>query len=217
MRGSGSVGAADDNAHTAVLVEEALAALPSKWWILCRCDIRARGHTARLLEAVGSRGSRARDRPGSASHSGGRARFADEMRLALVHASFAELGRSCRILTAARAAGVLPRSRRCPRRKLDDASRGFVSVPTVSRYAYGTRHVANRLWLVRSGASDEIREVNRDLGETPSPRRAGSDWPRAANADRAHRELSAWCACGAHRASLENIPRPVLFRRCASS
>src|SRR5471032_748590 len=79
--------------HTAVLVEEALTALAVEaGGYYVDATFGRGGHTARLLEAVGGEGRVLALDQDPQAIAAGRARFADEMRLALVHASFTELG-----------------------------------------------------------------------------------------------------------------------------
>lgn len=124
------------------------------------------GHTAQILQALGREGRvLAIDRDPQAIASG-RQRFADEVRLTLVHASFADLaalvpahsnGQPCR--------GVLfDLGVSSP--QLDDPSRGFsfrADGPLDMRMDT-TRGEPVSAWLARAGV-DEIREVIATLGE----------------------------------------------------
>ena len=124
------------------------------------------GHTAQVLQALGREGRvLAIDRDPQAIASG-RQRFADEVRLTLIHASFADLaalvpahsnGQPCR--------GVLfDLGVSSP--QLDDASRGFsfrADGPLDMRMDT-TRGEPVSAWLARAGV-DEIREVIATLGE----------------------------------------------------
>ncbi len=124
------------------------------------------GHTAQILQALGGEGRvLAIDRDPQAIASG-RQRFADEVRLTLVHASFADLaalvpahsnGQPCR--------GVLfDLGVSSP--QLDDPSRGFsfrADGPLDMRMDT-TRGEPVSAWLARAGL-DEIREVIATLGE----------------------------------------------------
>ena len=161
------------NEHTPVLVDEALKALALEaGGYYVDTTFGRGGHTARILEAVGREGRvLAIDRDPQAI-TAGRARFADEVRLALVHASFADLGtlvpahahgRPCR--------GVLfDLGVSSP--QLDDPSRGFsfrADGPLDMRMD-PTRGEPVASWLARAGI-DEIREVIASLGEERFARR----------------------------------------------
>lgn len=124
------------------------------------------GHTAQILQALGREGRvLAIDRDPQAI-AAGRQRFADEVRLTLLHASFADLatlvpahahGQPCR--------GVLfDLGVSSP--QLDDPSRGFsfrADGPLDMRMDT-TRGEPVSAWLARAGV-DEIREVIATLGE----------------------------------------------------
>ena len=159
--------------HTPVLVEESLAALALEadgYYV--DATFGRGGHTARILEALGGEGRvLAIDRDAAAIEAG-RARFAHEMRLALVHAPFAELatlvsrysdGRPCR--------GVLfDLGVSSP--QLDDAARGFSfrADGPIDMRMDATRGEPVSAWLARAGV-DEIREVIATLGEERFARR----------------------------------------------
>src|SRR4029077_5137180 len=130
------------------------------------------GHTALLLQALGREGRvLALDRDPQAIASG-RVRFADEMRLTLVHASFADLGtlvpahahdRPCR--------GVLfDLGVSSP--QLADPQRGFSfrSDGPLDMRMDTTRGEPVSAWLARASL-DEIREVISTLGEERFARR----------------------------------------------
>jgi len=150
-----------------VLVAEALAglALEAGGYYVDATFGRG-GHTAQVLQALGREGRvLAIDRDPQAIASG-RQRFADEVRLTLIHASFADLaalvpahsnGQPCR--------GVLfDLGVSSP--QLDDASRGFsfrADGPLDMRMDT-TRGEPVSAWLARAGV-DEIREVIATLGE----------------------------------------------------
>ena len=159
--------------HTPVLVEESLAALALEadgYYV--DATFGRGGHTARILQALGREGRvLAIDRDAAAIEAG-RTRFADEVRLALVHAPFAELatlvprhsdGRPCR--------GVLfDLGVSSP--QLDDAARGFsfrADGPLDMRMD-ATRGEPISAWLARASL-DEIREVIATLGEERFARR----------------------------------------------
>jgi 16S rRNA (cytosine1402-N4)-methyltransferase len=155
------------NEHIPVLVAEALAglALETGGYYVDATFGRG-GHTAQILQAMGREGRvLAIDRDPQAI-AAGRQRFADEVRLTLIHASFADLatlvpahshGQPCR--------GVLfDLGVSSP--QLDDASRGFsfrADGPLDMRMD-PTRGEPVSAWLARAGV-DEIREVIATLGE----------------------------------------------------
>jgi 16S rRNA (cytosine1402-N4)-methyltransferase len=159
--------------HTPVLVDEALAALALEaGGYYVDATFGRGGHTARILEALGGEGRvLAIDRDPAAIEAG-RRRFAGEVRLALVHATFADLrtlvplhahGRPCR--------GVLfDLGVSSP--QLDDPARGFsfrADGPLDMRMD-PTRGEPASAWLARAGV-DEIREVIATLGEERFARR----------------------------------------------
>lgn len=159
-----------------MLVEEALTALALEadgYYV--DATFGRGGHTARILASLGGEGRvLAIDRDAQAI-AAGRARFADEMRLTLRHASFAELaalvpahsgGRPCR--------GVLfDLGVSSP--QLDDPARGFsfrADGPLDMRMD-ATRGEPVSAWLARAGV-DEIREVIATLGEERFARRVSN-------------------------------------------
>jgi 16S rRNA (cytosine1402-N4)-methyltransferase len=130
------------------------------------------GHTARILEALGRAGRVLAIDQDPQAIAAGRARFPDEVRLALEHAPFARLealvsqhsqGRPCR--------GVLfDLGVSSP--QLDDPERGFsfrADGPLDMRMD-PTRGAPVSDWLARAGL-DEIREVIATLGEERFARR----------------------------------------------
>src|SRR5258708_21180414 len=159
--------------QTPVLVAEALAALALEaggYYVEATCG--RGGHTAEILQAMGREGRvLAIDRDPEAI-SAGRQRFADEVRLTLIHASFADLatlvpthshGQPCR--------GVLfDLGVSSP--QLDDPSRGFSfrADGPVDMRMDPTRGEPVSAWLARAGV-DEIREVIATLGEERFARR----------------------------------------------
>jgi 16S rRNA (cytosine1402-N4)-methyltransferase len=159
--------------HTPVLVEESLTALALEadgYYV--DATFGRGGHTARILQALGREGRVLAIDRDAAAIAAGHARFADEVRLALVHASFAELaslvpqhsdGRPCR--------GVLfDLGVSSP--QLDDPARGFsfrADGPLDMRMD-ATRGEPVSAWLARAGV-DEIREVIATLGEERFARR----------------------------------------------
>jgi 16S rRNA (cytosine1402-N4)-methyltransferase len=159
--------------HTPVLVGEALAALALEaGGYYVDATFGRGGHTALILQALGREGRvLAIDRDPQAI-AAGRERFADEVRLTLVHAQFADLGalvpthahgRPCR--------GVLfDLGVSSP--QLDDPSRGFsfrADGPLDMRMD-PTRGEPVSAWLARASV-DEIREVIATLGEERFARR----------------------------------------------
>jgi 16S rRNA (cytosine1402-N4)-methyltransferase len=159
--------------HIPVLAQEALEALALEadgYYV--DATFGRGGHTALLLQALGPEGRvLAIDRDPQAIAAGAR-RFAGEMRLALVHAPFADIaalvpshsgGRPCR--------GVLfDLGVSSP--QLDDAARGFsfrADGPLDMRMD-PSRGEPVSAWLARSSV-DEIREVIATLGEERFARR----------------------------------------------
>ena len=159
--------------HTPVLVAEALAALALEaGGYYVDATFGRGGHTAQILQAMGREGRvLAIDRDPEAI-AAGRQRFADEVRLTLIHASFADLatlvpayshGQPCR--------GVLfDLGVSSP--QLDDPSRGFSfrADGPVDMRMDPTRGEPVSAWLARAGV-DEIREVIATLGEERFARR----------------------------------------------
>jgi len=159
--------------HTPVLAVEALAGLALEaGGFYVDATFGRGGHTALILQALGREGRvLAIDRDPQAIQAG-RRRFADEMRLTLVHASFADLGtlvpadvqdRPCR--------GVLfDFGVSSP--QLDDPRRGFsfrADGPLDMRMD-PTRGEPVSAWLARAGV-DEIRQVIATFGEERFARR----------------------------------------------
>jgi 16S rRNA (cytosine1402-N4)-methyltransferase len=159
--------------HTPVLVAEALAALALEaGGYYVDATFGRGGHTAQILQALGREGRvLAIDRDPQAI-AAGRQRFADEVRLTLIHASFADLatlvpahshGQPCR--------GVLfDLGVSSP--QLDDPNRGFSfrADGPVDMRMDPTRGEPVSAWLARAGV-DEIREVIATLGEERFARR----------------------------------------------
>lgn len=159
--------------HIPVLVGETLAALALEadgYYV--DATFGRGGHTALILQALGREGRvLAIDRDPQAI-AAGRKRFADEVRLTLVHAPFADLaacvqahahGRPCR--------GVLfDLGVSSP--QLDDPARGFSfrSDGPIDMRMDPTRGEPVSAWLARAGV-DEIREVIATLGEERFARR----------------------------------------------
>ena len=156
-----------------MLVDEALAALALEaGGYYVDATFGRGGHTAQILQAVGDHGRvLATDRDPQAIEAG-RHRFANEVRLTLAHASFADLatlvpahshGQSCR--------GVLfDLGVSSP--QLDDPQRGFsfrADGPLDMRMD-PTRGEPVSAWVARASI-DEIREVIATLGEERFARR----------------------------------------------
>jgi 16S rRNA (cytosine1402-N4)-methyltransferase len=163
----------DEYEHEPVLVDEALAALAVEaGGFYVDATFGRGGHTARILEAVGGEGRvLAIDRDREAIEAG-RRRFADDLRLTLVHAAFSELdrlvpqhaqGRPCR--------GVLfDLGVSSP--QLEQPHRGFsfrADGPLDMRMDT-TRGEPVAAWLARASV-DEVREVIATLGEERFARR----------------------------------------------
>jgi 16S rRNA (cytosine1402-N4)-methyltransferase len=159
--------------HTAVLVEEALAALALEadgYYV--DATFGRGGHTARILTSLGREGRvLALDRDAEAIEAG-RARFANEVRLTLIHASFADLGS----LVPAHAHGdpcrgvLFDLGVSSP--QLDNPQRGFsfrADGPLDMRMD-ATRGSPVSDWLAHASL-DEIREVISTLGEERFARR----------------------------------------------
>jgi len=130
------------------------------------------GHTSLLLQALGREGRvLALDRDPQAIASG-RQRFADEMRLTLVHASFADLGTLVPAHAHDRACRGVLFDLGVSSPQLDDPQRGFsfrADGPLDMRMD-PTRGEPVSAWLARAGV-DEIRQVIATLGEERFARR----------------------------------------------
>jgi len=156
-----------------VLVEEALAALAIEaGGYYVDATFGRGGHTARLLEAVGGEGRVLAIDQDPQAVEAGRARFADEMRLALVHASFAELGSLVPAYGDGRACRGVLFDLGVSSPQLDDPARGFsfrADGPLDMRMDTSRGEPVSG-WLARAGV-DEIREVIADFGEERFARR----------------------------------------------
>src|SRR6201996_2577955 len=171
--GGGLAAASNVDEHTPVLVGEALAALALEaGGYYVDATFGRGGHTAQILQALGRQGRvLAIDRDPQAI-TAGQQRFPDEVRLTLVHASFADLaalvpahshGQPCR--------GVLfDLGVSSP--QLDDPARGFSfrADGPVDMRMDTTRGEPVSAWLARAGV-DEIRTVIQTLGEERFARR----------------------------------------------
>ncbi len=156
-----------------MLVEEALTALALEaGGYYVDATFGRGGHTARILEALGGEGRLlAIDRDAQAI-AAGRARFADEVRLTLCHASFAELATLVPAHAAGRACRGVLFDLGVSSPQLDDAARGFsfrADGPLDMRMD-PTRGEPVSAWLARARV-DEIREVIATLGEERFARR----------------------------------------------
>ena len=167
--------------HTPVLVEETLSALaPVAGGYYVDATFGRGGHTARLLAALGGEGRVLAIDQDAQAIAVGRQRFADEVRLALVHASFADLA----ALVPAHAPATRPQHQTCDgvlfdlgvsSPQLDDPARGFsfrADGPLDMRMDT-TRGEPVSAWLARAGI-DEIREVIATLGEERFARRVAA-------------------------------------------
>ena len=159
--------------HTPVLAAEALAglALEAGGYYVDATFGRG-GHTALILQALGPAGRvLAIDRDPQAI-AAGRARFADEVRLALIHASFADLGTLVPLHGEGRPCRGVLFDLGVSSPQLDDARRGFsfrADGPLDMRMD-PTRGEPVSAWLARAGL-DEIREVIATFGEERFARR----------------------------------------------
>ena len=159
--------------HTAVLLEEALAALALEadgYYV--DATFGRGGHTALLLQALGREGRvLAIDRDPQAIAAGAQ-RFAGEARLALVHASFADVGALVPAHSGGRPCRGVLLDLGVSSPQLDDPSRGFsfrADGPLDMRMD-PTRGEPICAWLARASV-DEIREVIATLGEERFARR----------------------------------------------
>ena len=162
--------------HTAVLVEEALTALAVEaGGYYVDATFGRGGHTARLLEAVGREGRVLALDQDPQAIAAGRLRFADEVRLTLIHASFAELGSLVPAHAHGRACLGVLFDLGVSSPQLDDPARGFsfrADGPLDMRMD-PTRGEPVSGWLARAGV-DEIREVIAELGEERFARRVAN-------------------------------------------
>jgi 16S rRNA (cytosine1402-N4)-methyltransferase len=159
--------------HTPVLVAETLAALALEadgYYV--DATFGRGGHTALILQALGREGRvLAIDRDPQAI-AAGRKRFADEVRLTLVHAPFADLAACVQAHAHHRPCRGVLFDLGVSSPQLDDPSRGFsfrADGPLDMRMdpTHGEPVAA---WLARAGV-DEIREVIATLGEERFARR----------------------------------------------
>jgi 16S rRNA (cytosine1402-N4)-methyltransferase len=159
--------------HAPVLAAEALAglALEADGYYVDATFGRG-GHTALILQALGREGGvLALDRDPQAI-AFGHHRFADEVRLTLVHASFADLGTLVPLHAHGRRCRGVLFDLGVSSPQLDDAHRGFsfrADGPLDMRMD-PTRGEPVSAWLARAGL-DEIREVIASFGEERFARR----------------------------------------------
>jgi 16S rRNA (cytosine1402-N4)-methyltransferase len=159
--------------HVAVLLEEALAALaPSVGDFYVDATFGRGGHTARLLQTVGREGSvLALDRDPQAVEAGC-ARFADEMRLEIVHAAFADLRQVVRERARGREVRGVLFDLGVSSPQLDQAERGFSFAKDgpLDMRMDPTRGESAADFLARASV-EEIRVVIASLGEEKFSRR----------------------------------------------
>jgi 16S rRNA (cytosine1402-N4)-methyltransferase len=153
--------------HTPVLIEEVLEALavrPAGLYI--DATFGRGGHTRRLLEALGPEGRVLAIDRDPAAIAAGRARFAAEPRLRLLHGTFGELAALVRTQAPAASCDGVLFDLGVSSPQLDDAARGFSfgkDGPLDMRMdPSGGEPVS--AWLAQAGA-DEIRHVISSLGE----------------------------------------------------
>jgi 16S rRNA (cytosine1402-N4)-methyltransferase len=159
--------------HIPVLADEVLGALapePDGYYV--DATFGRGGHTALLLQALGREGRvLAIDRDPEAV-AAGRRRFAGEMRLALVHAPFADVGALVPAHSGGRPCRGVLLDLGVSSPQLDDPARGFsfrADGPLDMRMD-PTRGEPVSAWLARAGV-DEIRQVIAELGEERFARR----------------------------------------------
>jgi 16S rRNA (cytosine1402-N4)-methyltransferase len=159
--------------HIPVLADEALRALalePGGYYV--DATFGRGGHTALLLQALGREGRvLALDRDPQAIAAGSRG-FPGEVRLTLVHASFADIGTLVPAHSGGRPCRGILLDLGVSSPQLDDPARGFsfrADGPLDMRMD-PTRGEPVRAWLARAGV-DEIREVIATLGEERFARR----------------------------------------------
>ena len=156
-----------------MLLDEALAALSLEaGGYYVDATFGRGGHTARILEALGGEGRvLAIDRDLEAIEAG-RRRFADELRLTLVHAPFSQLGILVPQYAQARPCRGVLFDLGVSSPQLDTPERGFSfrSDGPLDMRMDATRGEPVRAWLARASV-DEIREVIGTLGEERFARR----------------------------------------------
>ena len=159
--------------HIAVLEREAIAALaPEADGYYVDATFGRGGHTALLLEALGREGRVLAIDRDPAAITAGRARFAGESRLTLVHAPFADLAALVPAHSAGRPCRGILFDLGVSSPQLDEPARGFsfrADGPLDMRMD-PTRGEAVSAWLARASV-DEIREVIATYGEERFARR----------------------------------------------
>ncbi len=167
--------------HTPVLVEEALEALVLRpGGLYVDATFGRGGHTARILEALGSDGAVVAIDRDPAAIAAGRERFAHEVRLHLVHGEFAELATLVRSQTTRTHCDGALFDFGVASPQLDDAARGFSfgkDGPLDMRMD-PTRGQPVSVWLADAGL-DEIRHVIATLGEERFANRIAAEIVRA--------------------------------------
>ena len=159
--------------HTPVLVAETLEALAleSDGYYVDATFGRG-GHTALILQALGRKGRvLAIDRDPQAI-AAGRGRFADEVRLTLVHSPFADIAACVQAHAHDRPCRGVLFDLGVSSPQLDDPARGFSfrADGPIDMRMDPTRGEPVSAWLARAGV-DEIREVIATLGEERFARR----------------------------------------------
>jgi 16S rRNA (cytosine1402-N4)-methyltransferase len=156
-----------------VLVDEALAALALEaGGYYVDATFGRGGHTAQILQALGREGRvLAIDRDPQAISAGAQ-RFANEVRLALVHASFADLAALVPLHAHGKPCHGVLFDLGVSSPQLDDPERGFSfrADGPVDMRMDPTRGEPVSAWLARASL-DEIREVIATLGEERFARR----------------------------------------------
>jgi 16S rRNA (cytosine1402-N4)-methyltransferase len=169
--------------HTPVLVEEALEALalalrPGGLYV--DATFGRGGHSARILEALGSGGQLVAIDRDPAAIAAGRARFAHETRLQLVHGEFGELAALVHAHTTRTHCDGALFDFGVASPQLDDAARGFSfgkDGPLDMRMD-PTRGQPVSVWLEHAGL-DEIRHVIATLGEERFAKRIAAEIVRS--------------------------------------
>jgi 16S rRNA (cytosine1402-N4)-methyltransferase len=153
--------------HTPVLVDEALEALALRpGGLYVDATFGRGGHSARILHALGPDGQLLAIDRDPAAIAAGRARFAHETRLQLVHGEFGDLAALVRTHTARGHLDGALFDFGVASPQLDDAARGFSfgkDGPLDMRMD-PTRGQPVSVWLQHAGL-DEIRDVIATLGE----------------------------------------------------
>ena len=167
--------------HTPVLVEEALEALALRpGGLYVDATFGRGGHSARILEALGPDGQLVAIDRDPAAVAAGRARFAHETRLHLVHGEFAELAALVHAQTARTSCDGVLFDFGVASPQLDDAARGFSfskDGPLDMRMD-PTRGQPVSVWLALAPA-DEIHHVIATLGEERFAKRIAAEIVRA--------------------------------------